>query len=214
MDLRELRNIRLRRGLSQADLSAMTGVAEYTISEIEAGKRPSPRPSTLRKLAHGLGVEVADLYGESEYPLGEAPPTPQPSLDDVLEEERRASEELAFRTLLENLIVEGELLEEKLKLPIDYLPIGENYRFQTSSTSVGKLLARNEPVSAQIRGLWESVGELGTRIDRLFGQLEDKVLTAEQQRELEKIKRRRAEVQAGMDLDEEAKHGAESADAS
>jgi transcriptional regulator with XRE-family HTH domain len=89
MDLRELRNIRLRRGLSQADLSAITGVAEYTISEIEAGKRPSPRPSTLRKLAHGLGVEVADLYGESEYPLGGAPPTPQPSFNDVLEEERR-----------------------------------------------------------------------------------------------------------------------------
>jgi transcriptional regulator with XRE-family HTH domain len=90
MDLRELRNIRLRRGLSQADLSAITGVAEYTISEIEAGKRPNPRPSTLRKLAQGLGVEVADLYGESAYPLGEAPPSAeQRSFNHLLEEERR-----------------------------------------------------------------------------------------------------------------------------
>jgi transcriptional regulator with XRE-family HTH domain len=88
--LRELREIRLRRGLSQADLSAKTGVAEFTISEIETGKRPHPRPSTLRKLAEALGVEVADLYGDSEIPLGEAPPSPeQPSLNGLLEEERR-----------------------------------------------------------------------------------------------------------------------------
>jgi transcriptional regulator with XRE-family HTH domain len=71
--LRELREIRLRRGLSQADLSAMTGVAEFTISEIESGKRANPRPSTLRKLAQALEVEVADLYGEPAVPLAEAP---------------------------------------------------------------------------------------------------------------------------------------------
>jgi len=72
--LRELREIRLRRGLSQADLSAMTGVAEFTISGIESGKRANPRPSTLRKLAQALEVEVADLYGDPENPLAEALP--------------------------------------------------------------------------------------------------------------------------------------------
>jgi transcriptional regulator with XRE-family HTH domain len=72
--LREVREIRLRRGLSQADLSAMTGVAEFTISEIESGKRANPRPSTLRKLAQALEVEVADLYGDPENPLAEALP--------------------------------------------------------------------------------------------------------------------------------------------
>jgi transcriptional regulator with XRE-family HTH domain len=66
--MRELRNLRLRRGMSQADLSHRTGVAEFTISEIEAGKRPNPRPSTLRKLAQGLGVEVAALYEETDSP--------------------------------------------------------------------------------------------------------------------------------------------------
>jgi transcriptional regulator with XRE-family HTH domain len=88
--LRELRNLRLRRGFSQADLSAKTGVAEFTISEIEGGKRPNPRPSTLRKLAQGLGVEVADLYGEPDNPLGAAPPpTEQRSFNHLLAEEQR-----------------------------------------------------------------------------------------------------------------------------
>jgi transcriptional regulator with XRE-family HTH domain len=96
--LRELRNLRLRRGLSQADLSAKTGVAEFTISEIEAGKRPNPRPSTLRKLAQGLGVEVTDLYGGPDNPLDEAPPSQQLTLNGELEEERRADWDAAVRS--------------------------------------------------------------------------------------------------------------------
>jgi transcriptional regulator with XRE-family HTH domain len=71
----ELRSIRKRRGLTQADLAARTGVSEFTISEIEAGKRPNARPSTLRKLAKGLGVTVADLYGEPFDPKAPAPPS-------------------------------------------------------------------------------------------------------------------------------------------
>jgi len=50
----------------------MTGVAEFTISEIEAGKRANPRPSTLRKLAQALEVEVAELYGDPTYPKDRA----------------------------------------------------------------------------------------------------------------------------------------------
>ena len=56
--MQAVRDIRLKRGLSQADLGRRAGITEYTISEIEAGKR-TPRPSTLRKLAKGLDVDVA-----------------------------------------------------------------------------------------------------------------------------------------------------------
>lgn len=87
--MRQLREIRLRRGLSQADLSGKTGVAEFTISEIEAGKRANPRPSTLRKLAEALEVEVAAFYGEPSYPKEERRPSPEPSLFNGLEEGRR-----------------------------------------------------------------------------------------------------------------------------
>ena len=48
-------------------------MAEFT--EIESGKRANPRPSTLRKLAQALEVEVADLYGDLESPLAKAPPS-------------------------------------------------------------------------------------------------------------------------------------------
>ena len=107
--MRELRDIRLRRGLSQADLSAKTGVAEFTISQIEAGKRANPRPSTLRKLAQALDVEVADLYGSPERPLAEAPPSSEQPPLNGFEEARRSedalrdptSSEEAFRQAVE-----------------------------------------------------------------------------------------------------------------
>lgn len=60
----ELKRIRLLRGLSQDDLAKASEVSEFTISEVEKGRRPNVRPSTGRKLARALDVEVADLYGE------------------------------------------------------------------------------------------------------------------------------------------------------
>ena len=102
--MRELREIRLRRGLSQADLSATTGVAEFTISEIESGKRANPRPSTLRKLAQGLGVEVTDLYGELDSPLGVAPSSQEKLFNNgVLEERRTAAYQRAWRDFITRL---------------------------------------------------------------------------------------------------------------
>jgi transcriptional regulator with XRE-family HTH domain len=65
--LERLRHIREQAGLSQPELSEISGVAQGTISDIELGKR-KPRGRTLRKLAQVLGVEVADLIGESEVP--------------------------------------------------------------------------------------------------------------------------------------------------
>ncbi len=59
-----LKDIRRRRGWNQRDLARQAGVGQDTISGIESG-RHEPRPSTLKKLAAALGVEIAELYGEA-----------------------------------------------------------------------------------------------------------------------------------------------------
>jgi transcriptional regulator with XRE-family HTH domain len=84
--LETLRYIREQAGLSQPELSELSGVAQGTISDIERGKR-KPRGRTLRKLAQVLGVEVADLLGESET-LKVQPPLlefPEERREDVYE---------------------------------------------------------------------------------------------------------------------------------
>jgi HTH-type transcriptional regulator, competence development regulator len=64
-----LREQRLRQGLSQRDLSERTGITAANISRLETGETSQPRPSTLRKLAAGLGVEVAELWENGEGKL-------------------------------------------------------------------------------------------------------------------------------------------------
>jgi transcriptional regulator with XRE-family HTH domain len=61
-----VRRLRSERGLLAADLSARSGVARATLSQIEAG-RGNPRLETLRDLAAALGVELTELL---------APPAP------------------------------------------------------------------------------------------------------------------------------------------
>jgi transcriptional regulator with XRE-family HTH domain len=67
-----LKEERLLRGWSQRDLAREAGTTAETISSIETGQH-EPRPSTLRKLAEGLDLEVRDFFREPAVPLGEAP---------------------------------------------------------------------------------------------------------------------------------------------
>lgn len=62
-----IREIRRRKGWSQADLARESGIGQDTISGIETG-RHNPRPSTLRKIAQAFDVEVEDLFPKAEAP--------------------------------------------------------------------------------------------------------------------------------------------------
>lgn len=57
-----LREWREHRFLTQAELSARSGVSERAIIRLERPDGPTPRISTVRKLATALEVEPADLY--------------------------------------------------------------------------------------------------------------------------------------------------------
>ncbi len=98
-----LKDLRRQKGWSQKDLSEYSGVGQDTISGIESG-RHEPRPSTLRKLAGALEVEVADFFKEP-VPLGEAPREAGlvqvdelPGLRKTREKHGLSHDELSFRT--------------------------------------------------------------------------------------------------------------------
>jgi transcriptional regulator with XRE-family HTH domain len=67
-----LKEERQLKGWSQRDLAHETGVNPDTISGIET-EQHEPRPSTLRRLAEGLGLEVRDFFREPALPKVEAP---------------------------------------------------------------------------------------------------------------------------------------------
>jgi len=68
-----IKDLRLRRGLSQNKLARLIGVQRSYISELENGRRKGISLETARKLARALGVEPGLFFGETE-----AIPTPRP----------------------------------------------------------------------------------------------------------------------------------------
>ncbi len=85
MDLRGLRAFRQRAVLSQEELARKSGVARDTISKLETGQRGA-YPTTVRKLAAGLGVEPRLLLGgvgySDELPEHQAAEPPDESTKD------------------------------------------------------------------------------------------------------------------------------------
>jgi len=87
-----LAQLRRTKGHSQRSLGKEAQVSHSTIYEIEAG-RHSPNPSTVRKLAEALDVTPEEVIEAVEGPKVSAPPSyREPTLNDVLDEERRAQD--------------------------------------------------------------------------------------------------------------------------
>lgn len=55
-----LRELRIRRAMTQDELATAAGIGKNTVNRIERD-HTEPRPPTLRKLADALDVDPADL---------------------------------------------------------------------------------------------------------------------------------------------------------
>lgn len=61
---RRLKNIRTKLGLSQRQLARQSGVANATISQIEAGKL-NPTVGMLKKVLDGVPVSLGEFFGDA-----------------------------------------------------------------------------------------------------------------------------------------------------
>ena len=91
-----LAELRERRALTLRELAEMSNVAADTINQIELGHRKA-RPSTLRKLARALEIDVQEFYAEPALPKVDAPSSPDEwarevgFVDQVRDEWRRTT---------------------------------------------------------------------------------------------------------------------------
>lgn len=53
--------LRASKGLSQSKLAMMVDINRPTLNQIE-GAQANPRLETLARIAHGLGVDIEDLF--------------------------------------------------------------------------------------------------------------------------------------------------------
>lgn len=63
---RRLKELRLERGITQEELSKITGVSFPTISRYEKGHRDEPKLSILRVLSNYFDVPLDYMAGESD----------------------------------------------------------------------------------------------------------------------------------------------------
>ena len=64
MEVKQLKDWRRRRALSQKELAVKSGVGQATIARIETGH--GARPATVRTLATALEISIEQLLGDEE----------------------------------------------------------------------------------------------------------------------------------------------------
>ena len=120
---RRLRELRRRQGLTISELSEKSEVSEDAISWAERGVRQT-HPSTLRKIAGALRVEVSELFEEPIAPLGEGAVTAAEWVEALSENEKKVV----------GLYVFGEIIPEVSRL--SGWTRGEDFPQHTASTLV------------------------------------------------------------------------------
>ncbi len=103
-----LAELRESQALTLRDLAERSGVDANTINQVELGHR-KPRPSTLRKLAKALDIEVADFFKEPDLPLGGAPREAGQSLLERAQDAARQDEKKGAQAVNRLFASEGEL---------------------------------------------------------------------------------------------------------
>lgn len=58
---RRLRDLRLERGVSVAELAAGAGVSEFTVFDLESGRSRTPSMTTLVRIAYALGLSPPEM---------------------------------------------------------------------------------------------------------------------------------------------------------
>ncbi len=206
-----LAELRERRALTLRELSEMSGVAADTINQIELGHRRA-RPSTLRKLARALEVDVEEFYAEPTL-AGKAEAPREAGPDQLhsavgLEGERRGKEALgqALTEIVQWWLQTGP--------PTSRFEAGEHFGFMDSAFELQRVLnAWLEPRVGSVEkahnlstaellaigpvqhtaGLLSQVIDQKLRQLREYAEREDKPALLD---ELEQRRRKRAEQQA------------------
>ncbi len=147
--MERLAELRESQALTLRDLAERSGVDANTINQVELGHRKA-RPSTLRKLAKALDVDVRELFEEPALSgKVEAPPTGPQSLQWAITAPEEEFSEWISNAAPHELHKTWILLSEYAK----DLETGEHHRFATdrAQAATAQFFRLNPPVAARPR---------------------------------------------------------------
>ena len=204
-----LREWRARAALSQEELRDLSSVSRATIADLEAGNRGA-QPRTIRKLAEALDIEPDDLYGVPEYPLTEAPPSPeQPPLNGFEEEWRwqqggAVSElwQLGLAVLYREIAKKGRTAGERLKAG-QLEDLTELEEFGAASAVLAKLRGPRDIRGHEPDELAEAIDDFEAADTDIQAVLRQDLFadhSQEQRQQLAEFRRKRSEISSAAEL--------------
>jgi len=137
-----LAELRESQALTLRDLAGRSGVDANTINQVELGHR-RPRPSTLRKLAKALDVDVREFFEEPTL-AGKAKAGAEPSVYEYTDEQRITQEILRAHGIEAN--------DSEILVLNQYIQLHE--RPPTGPVAIGHVEKEGEPVDHErVRGI-------------------------------------------------------------
>ena len=114
---------RIKKGLTQKELSLMLGTTQQNIAQYESNKR-NPKEKTIIKIAEALGVDVSVLYEDVEIQGGiirNGGWYPRPQWEPTTQEERDWLEKESDRVLLQKIKSLPDIQQAALNVIIEGL---------------------------------------------------------------------------------------------
>ncbi len=102
---KNIRNLRIEKGLTQIQLSEMIGSTNDYISKLERGLRKNPSAKMMEKIATALSVPVNRLYEPSNKET-----TPQEAIEEVYRNAPKT--EIPISALAVKLLIEKGLIDK------------------------------------------------------------------------------------------------------
>ncbi|MEY2195324.1 helix-turn-helix domain-containing protein [Neobacillus sp. BF23-41] len=117
-----IRNKRKDKNITLTQLAMKTGLSQPYLSQIENGKRDTPRPDIINKIASALGIDSIQLMVKAVSVSGYAP-----EFEDLMKEEKKLVEEKDIMYQLKNndrVYLDGNLLKDRERqMIIEYLKL-------------------------------------------------------------------------------------------
>jgi transcriptional regulator with XRE-family HTH domain len=114
---RRIRQLRERKGLSQGDIEAVSGMLRAYISRVEHG-HTVPSLETTERFAAALDVPLYQLFCEGEDPPPAENLPPGKTIDAMAKHPRRSGSEARMLTLLKGLT--QRMVESDKELLLDF----------------------------------------------------------------------------------------------
>ena len=166
-----IKNARIKKGISQRELSRQTGIDNNTIAKIENGSRRKPNPLSLKKLAFVLNLELSELLVLSGYTKTDIDLILEKNLNEIVVLHNENRKNPIFLEDMLNNSKNSLLFKASLKELLDKSDFSVLDSFKSKNKSEQKIILEElkkykDNNNQEIKGLEEHIKSLEEKLNK------------------------------------------------